>query len=138
MQKPLPQNLPDLQDITSRDGVRGAVKGLHEYLQKDLRRDQSFKESVVKELNPLYGELPYSPASPTLTNGSQLVIDVPVASALPGYTCDVSYDQDLQGLQKTEYVVTDTVKVVLKNDTGGSVTLAAGKFRAYVWPRALT
>jgi len=136
MQKPLPQNLPSLQDISSRDGVRGAVRNIYDFLQKFLRRDQDFKESVVNELNPLYGELPYTPGA--LSGGSMTTVQIDVASALLGYTCDVSYDKDLQGLQKTAYVVNDHVKVVLKNDTGGSITLAAGKFRAYVWPRTLS
>src|SRR5690348_677532 len=105
MQKPLPQTLPDLQDISSRDGVRGAVRSLYDFLVKFLRRDQDFKESVVNELNPLYGEAAYAPGA--LGSGSQAIVTVSVASALLGYTCDVSYDQDLQGLQKTAYVVND-------------------------------
>jgi len=137
MQRPLPQSLPPLQDISSRDGVRGAVRGLYDFMQKFLRRDVEFKSAVVDELNLLYGEFSYAPSA--INNGAQAaIITISVPSALLGYTCDVSYDKDLLGLQKTAYVVNDAVKVVLKNDTGGSITLTAGKFRAYVWPRSLT
>ena len=136
MQKPLNSQVPPLQDIASRDGVRGMVRELHKYLVGFVRSDQDFKNRVAAELTPLYGELDWTPVE--IASGAQEVVTVDVANAIPGFTCAVSYDQDLQSLQMTHYVVTDEVKVILKNDTGAPVTLDAGRFRAYVWARILS
>lgn len=136
MQKPTEQNVPPLQDIASRDGVRGMVKELHQFLTRYVRAENEFKNKVVVELNPLYGELDWTPIE--IADGAQELITIDVATAILGYTCDVSYDQDLEGLQLTHYVVNDEVKVILRNGTGSPVTLSAGRFRAYVWPRTLS
>jgi hypothetical protein len=136
MQKPIPTKMPALQDIASRDGVRGAVRRIHEYLTGFLQRDQDFKESIVNEVNPLYGEFVYTPSA--IGTGAPQVVTIPVTGALLGYTVDVSYDKDLQLLQMTAYAVNDNVKIILQNVTGGSITLAPGIFRTYVWGRALT
>lgn len=136
MQKPIFQRLDSLQDISSRDGVRGAVRRMHIFLSGFLQRDQSFKESVVNELHSLYGEFDYTPAA--INNGAQAIVTVSVPNLIPGYAVEVSYDQDLSGLQITAYAITDNVKIVLKNDTGAPVTLTAGRFRVYVWARLLS
>lgn len=137
MQKPSEHIVPPLQDIASRDGVRGMVRELHKFLVNFVRLDYVCKTRLVQEINPLYGELDWTPVA--IADGAQgTPIEIDVAGAIPGYTCAVSYDQDLQGLQMTSYVLTDKAVVILKNDTGGAVTLDAGRFRAYVLARQLT
>lgn len=137
MQKPQPQSVPYVGDIESRQGMRSAFRSVWDFLRQFFEADNRFKLEVYHELAPLYGELDYTPS--LLANGAQTAVDIAVADAQPGYCADVSYDQDLQGLQMTWYVRTaGTVRVVLQNGTGAGVTLAAGRFRAYVWPRLLT
>lgn len=128
---------PEMSEVESRAGVRGAVKKVFDYLRSWRQDEQGFRDDVFKELNPLYGEEDYVPAS--LADGAQATIAIAVPGAQLGYTVEVSYDQPLQGFQKTESVdAADLVNVVLQNNTGGPITLAAGRFRAYVWPRQLT
>jgi len=132
------QRLPELQDIASRDGVRGAVRAIYYFLKDFLRRDNIFKNALVAEVNPLYGEADYTPGGP-LADGAQTTVPITVPGAIVGYCVDVSYDANLQGLQVSGYVsADDTVTVVLGNGSGGPITLASGRFRAYVWPRELS
>jgi hypothetical protein len=136
MQKPILPKVPDLGEIESRAGARGAIRRVHEFLKGYADNDEKFRNEVVSELTPLYGELAYTGGAPA--DGAQTIITVPVANTIAGYAADVTYDQDLQGVQMTWYSVTDAVKVMLQNNTGGAITLANGKFRAYVVPRSLS
>lgn len=137
MQKPIEQKIGRLQDIASRDGVRGAVKAIHEFLTKFLRIDNEFKNRVFFELTPLYGEFDYTPAGILTTAEATITVIVPGATL--GYTAEASYDKDIQGLQMTAWVsAADTVKIKLRNNSGSTVTLTAGRFRAYVKARELT
>ena len=138
MQNPQTQNLSTLQDIESRDGVRGAVRYIHRFLYDFINRDHNFKSQVVSELKFVYGEFDYTPAS--IANGTNALISVTVADAIPGYCVEASYDKDLQGLfMGVPYVsAIGTVKIPLFNNTGGPITLTAGRFRVYAWPRTLS
>lgn len=137
MIRPQPFTTKEIGELESRAGVRAAVRAIWEYLQRFFEADYRFKIAAWSEITPLYGELDYTPA--LIANGARATVDITVTNAILGYCADVSYDQDLQGLQVTWYVqATDTVRVVLENNTGGGVTLTAGRFRAYVWPRTLS
>lgn len=137
MQKPVEQKVPELQDINSRDGVRGMVRELHKFLTNFLRADNDFKHRAYVELNPLYGEADYTPAA--ILAGAESTIVVTVPGAILGYTVEASYDESLQGLQMTASVdAADTVNILLSNVSGSTVTLSAGRFRAYAHGRPLT
>jgi hypothetical protein len=137
MERPKFLSVPDLPEVESRTGVRQAVKDLHNYLKGSVQARDKFYREVASELSPLYGEADYAPGA--LGDGDEALVSVTVPSAIPGYTVDCSYDESLQGLALSASVDSaDTVKILLRNGTGGGVTLAAGRFRAYVWPRPLS
>lgn len=130
--------VPELPDIKPYSGIQDALKKSFRYLHDSRAALSRFSIQSSKELTPLYGE--YVNSSPGGVNdGAQSVLTVTVDGAIAGFCVDVSYDRDLQGLQATAYVsADDTVKIILKNDTGGTITLTAGVFRVYVWPRLLS
>lgn len=137
MKKPPDQVLPELGNIDSQVGVRLGLRSLWRSFGKFLDTDHRFKGEVTQALTPLYGETAYAPGA--LGNGAQAAIAITVPGASLGWVVDIAYDQTLQALQATAYVsALDTVTVVLKNDTGGNITLAAGRWRAYVWPQILS
>jgi hypothetical protein len=137
VERPKYRGVPNLPDIESRSGVREAVKEIHGYLQGTVQARDKFDREVAAELSPLYGEADYAPGE--LADDAQALVTITVPSAIPGYVTEVAYDQSLQGLSATGYVDSlDTVKVLLRNGTGGGITLLAGRFRAYVWPRILS
>lgn len=73
----------------------------------------------------------WDPAS--LGAGAQLTDGVTVADAQVGDPVTAGFSQDLQGLQLTGYVsAADTVTVVLRNGTAGTVDLASGTLRVAV------
>ncbi len=73
---------------------------------------------------------------PSVAAGAQTTTTVSVPGASVGDTVTVSFSADLQGMQLTGYVsATDTVTVVLRNGTGGSIDLGSGTLRADVWKR---
>jgi len=128
--------VPDIADFDSRNGVRGAARAMYRYLRESRARLETLFKIIAAELNPLANELSFSSSAPA--TGAQSTQTITVTGAMPGYPVQVTYDKDLQGLDLTAYVsAPDTVKVVMRNDTGGAVTLAAGKFRVYVWPKAI-
>jgi hypothetical protein len=136
MKKPQPQTVQQLGETESRVGVRSAVRQIWDYLRSFSEADFRFKDELYQELTPLYAQARYAPS--VLTTGDEAVVTLTVLGALPGYAVSATYDKDLQGVQLTAYVAAlDTVKVLFQNDTGGSVTLAAGKIRVYVWPKPL-
>lgn len=137
MQPPSPLQVAPLGDVETRQGVRSAVKSIWSYLSRFFESDFRYKSQIASELTPLYGEAAYAPGS--LADGAQATISITVPGATFGYTIDLSYDKTLQALQATAYVsAANTVTVVLKNNTGGAITLAAGRWRAYVWARILS
>lgn len=137
MKKPPPLQVSQLPDVETRQGVRLAVKAIWTYLTRFFESDFSYKTDIANELTPLYGETDVTPGA--LGNGAQTTVTITVPGATFGYTIDFAYDKSLQGLQATAYVsAADTVIVVIRNTTGGSITLAAGRWRAYVWARLLS
>ena len=71
---------------------------------------------------------------PNVGNGAQTTTTVTVTGAALGDEVVCSFNKDLQGMRLTGYVsATDTVTVVLRNDTGGAIDLASGTLRASVW-----
>lgn len=136
MQKPQISPL-QIGEVDSRQGVRGAVGVIARWIGEFIRNIDRFNSEIIVELNPLYGEANYTPAA--IANGAQATTTVTVTNAILGYCVEASYNKNLQGLQMTAHIsAANTVTIVLKNDTGGSVTLAAGRFRCYVWPRFLS
>lgn len=137
MQKVEPAKIPVLGFIESREGARAEIRSIHRYFETQLQNETTFRNTVHKEVNSLYGEFDYTPA--LIANGAQAIITVSVPDAQLGYCVEGSYDQPLQGLQVTYSVdAADTVTVLLQNGTGGGITLAPGRFRAYVKPRTLS
>jgi len=136
MQKQQPLTVPQLADVTSWDSMKTWTKTIYQFLKDFLRVDKDFKDQLVAEITPLYGDFSYTPAA--IANGSQSSFTIPVANAMPGYTVIGSYGDSLQGVSAS-YTVTapGVVTVNLANNTGGSVTLNPSKFRVYVQPRVL-
>ena len=74
-----------------------------------------------------YGTQAYS--ATTITNGNRAVVTITTPNAALGDMVTASYDKDLQGITMFGYVnATNSVTLILSNNTGGSVTLAAGNF----------
>jgi hypothetical protein len=136
MQKQEPLTIPQLADVTSWDSMKAWTKAIYQFLKDFLRVDKDFKDRLVAEITPLYGDFSYTPAS--IANGGQSSFTISVANAMPGYTVIGSYGDSLQGVNAT-YTISapGVVTVNLANNTGGSVTLNASKFRVYVQPRVL-
>lgn len=137
MQKIEPAKIPPLGFIESREGARDQIRSIHRYFETQLQNETNYRRIVQTELDYLYGETDYAPGS--LANGAQATVSISVPGAIPGYCVEAAYDRSLQGLQVTYYVdAADTVIALLRNGTGGGITLAAGRFRAYVKPRTLS
>ena len=70
-----------------------------------------------------------------ITSGSQVTTTVTVAGAILGMSAQAAFSADIQGLIMTAYVsAANTVKVVLTNETGSTVTIGAGTVT--VWARS--
>lgn len=68
-----------------------------------------------------------------IVNGARATFNVAVNSASPGDIVSVAYTQDLQGVQIFGYVdSSNDVQVVFQNNTGSTITLAAGTMLAQV------
>jgi hypothetical protein len=79
----------------------------------------------------LRGSVTWDP--PALTAGTQTTTTVTVTGAVVGDLVVVSLSKDLLGAQLTGYVsVADTVTVVLRNGTGGTLDFSSGTLRASV------
>lgn len=69
----------------------------------------------------------------TVADKGSAVVTVTVSGAIVGNAVAPAYSQDLQGMSISGYVsAADTVKIVFNNNTGGSVSLAAGTATANV------
>lgn len=65
----------------------------------------------------------------TITNGNRTTVNITTPGAALGDMVTAAYDQDLQGITVFGYVnATNATTLILSNNTGGSVTLAAGNF----------
>ena len=71
MNKPLQQNVPNLPDVSTRDGARLAIKMLHTYLRQYVQNMDKFQSSVVDNLNPLIWT-PSIAAAATIVPGNTL------------------------------------------------------------------
>jgi hypothetical protein len=85
-------------------------------------------------LSKLTSSVTWDPAS--LTAGTQTTTTVAVTGAALGDVVVVGFDKDLQGMQLTAYVSSaNTVTVVLRNGTAGTLDLASGILSVDVWKR---
>ncbi len=129
--------LPPMGDIESREGARGAIRSFYQYFQTQLQNETLFRNTVQQEVDYLYGEVDYTPVA--INNGTQGIVAITVPTAQLGYCVEGSYSKSLQGMQASYYVdAENVVNVLLQNNTGGNVTLDAGRFRVYVKPRTLS
>lgn len=81
---------------------------------------------------PLVKLLPWNP--PSLATGTQTTISTDVPGANMGDVAAVGFSRDLQGMQLTAYVsATNTVTVVLRNGTAGTLDLSSGQLKIKVW-----
>jgi hypothetical protein len=93
--------------------------------------DTTFHVAKVAEFGNFNGVAAYTPAA--IANGATISVSVTVPGAQVGGHVFSTYTADLQGLTHTAEVSSaDTVTITISNYTGGSVTLAAGHFRAMV------
>jgi parallel beta helix pectate lyase-like protein len=68
---------------------------------------------------------------PNVNNGAQTTTTVTVTNAIIGDLVAVGFSQNLQGMVLSGHVsASNTVTVVLRNDTGGALDLASGTLRA--------
>ena len=90
-----------------------------------------FGLAVLREFGNYHGVAAYTPAA--IANGSSITITVPVVGAQLGGHVFATYTADLQGMtHSAEVSAADVVTITVTNYTGGSVTLAAGYFKAMV------
>ncbi len=74
-----------------------------------------------------YGTQAYG--STTIANGARTTVNITTPGAALGDMVTAAYDKDLQGVTVFGYVnATNATTLILSNNTGGSVTLAAGNF----------
>lgn len=133
-----PPKPPDPIIGKSFTDVLNGVKNLWQFIKDLVASLITFSNSVTSAMTPLYGELKNSSPSGIL-NGAQSISTVTVTNAILGWRVQATYDKDLQGLVMTAYVsAADTVKIILFNNTGGTITLTAGVFRVWVWPEILS
>jgi len=87
--------------------------------------------AILREFGNFMGSASY--AGSTISTGSQITIDVTVTGAQIGGHAFFAYSSDLTGLFVSCHVsAADTVTVVLSNESGGDVIVAAGLMRAMV------
>jgi len=120
--------VPDLNDFSTRAGIRASAQQMYNYLLAQRRKLQQLFGDTATELSYLYGEISLPTGGPTTRS-----INVP--GAMPGFLVEATYDQDLQGVSVSSYVsAPDTVTVLM---SGPAVALAPGKLRVWVYPKPL-
>ena len=73
-----------------------------------------------------------------IVDGSRETTTLSVTGAIAGDYVQVSFTQDLQGIQIFGYVsAADTVTIVFSNETGGDINLASSSLQCIVHPRTL-
>lgn len=123
-----------LRSNGSPEGVLTANVGAM-YLRKDAANAVYFKESGTGNTGwktTLSGSVAWNP--PSLNTATQQTTTVTVTGAALGdHVESVSFSLDLQGTTLNGYVsAADTVTVVHRNDTGGTIDLANGTLRVRV------
>ena len=124
-------SVPQQGDVSSRDGVRSAVRRLYTWFNDFLLALIEVLTDLNEATAELYGEKDFTPG--LIGAGAQVTTTVPVTSAILGYTVRTSYDKDLALITMTSYVsADDTVTVIMYNGTAGGITPTAGRLRCYV------
>ena len=122
-----------LPDVDS-DGTDIPIGARHEGLRVWVNDENTFYRWTGSAWVARYldGSVAYDP--PNLVDGARAATTVTVTGAALGDFPVASFSLDLQGIEITAHVsAADTVRVVLVNNTGGTLDIANGTLRARVW-----